>query len=146
VHRIRTGLDDHGKPIAWDHVVVGQSIIAGTPFEPMLVKHGIDGTSVEGLADSPYLEDIGGLRISLHSPKTPITVLWWRSVGATHTASRWRAMVDECAHAANQDPLAYRLSMLKDKPRHAAALQLAADKAGWSSPPPAGRRARPRGP
>jgi isoquinoline 1-oxidoreductase beta subunit len=138
-HRIRTGLDEHGKPIAWDHVVVGQSIIAGTPFEPMLVKHGIDGTSVEGLADSPYLEDIGGLRISLHSPRTPITVLWWRSVGATHTAFAMEGMIDECAHAANQDPLTYRLSMLKDKPRHAAALRLAADKAGWSSPPPAGR-------
>jgi isoquinoline 1-oxidoreductase beta subunit len=138
-HRIRTGLDEHGKPVAWDHVVVGQSILAGTPFEPMLVKHGVDGTSVEGLAESPYLEDTGALRVSLHSPRTPITVLWWRSVGNTHTAFAMEGMIDECAHAAGQDPLAYRLSLLKDKPRHAAALQLAADKAGWSSPPPPGR-------
>ena len=138
-HRIRTGLDEHGKPVAWDHVVVGQSILAGTPFEPMLVKHGIDGTSVEGLADSPYLEDTSALRVSLHSPKTPVTVLWWRSVGATHTAFAVEGMIDECAHAAGQDPLAYRLGLLKDKPRHAAALKLATDKAGWSSPPPAGR-------
>ncbi len=139
VHRIQTGLDDKGHPIAWDHVVVGQSIIAGTPFEPMLVKHGIDGTSVEGLAESPYLEGTGALRVSLHSPKTPVTVLWWRSVGNTHTAFAMESMIDELAHAANQDPLAYRLALLKDKPRHAAALSLAADKAGWSSAPAAGR-------
>ena len=139
VHRIQTGLDDKGHPVAWDHVVVGQSIIAGTPFEPMLVKHGVDGTSVEGLADSPYLEGTSALRVSLHSPKTPVTVLWWRSVGNTHTAFAMESMIDEIAHAANQDPLAYRLALLKDKPRHAAALSLAADKAGWSSPPAAGR-------
>jgi len=138
VHRIQAGLDDKGHPVAWDHVVVGQSIVSGTPFEPMLVKHGIDGTSVEGLADSPYLEGTGALRVSLHSPKTPITVLWWRSVGNTHTAFAMESMIDEAAHAANQDPLAYRLALLKEKPRHGAALALAADKAGWGTPLPAG--------
>jgi isoquinoline 1-oxidoreductase beta subunit len=139
VHRIQAGLNDKGQPVAWDHVVVGQSIIAGTPFEPMLVKHGIDGTSVEGLAESPYLEGTGALRVSLHSPRTPITVLWWRSVGNTHTAFAMESMIDELAHAANQDPLAYRLALLKEKPRHGAALALAADKAGWGTPLPAGR-------
>jgi isoquinoline 1-oxidoreductase beta subunit len=139
IHRIRTGLDEHGRPMAWDHVVVGQSIIAGTPFEPMMVKHGIDPTSIEGLAESPYLESTGALRVSMHSPKTPVTVLWWRSVGNTHTAFAMEGMIDECAQAAGQDPLAYRLSLLKDKPRHAAALKLVAEKAGWGSPPPEGR-------
>jgi len=139
VHRIQTGLDEHGRPVAWDHVVVGQSIVAGTPFEPMMLKHGVDPTSVEGLAESPYLESTEALRVSLHTPKLPITVLWWRSVGNTHTAFAMESMIDEAAHAANQDPLAYRLGLLKDKPRHAAALSLAADKAGWSSPAPAGR-------
>ena len=139
VHRIQVGLDDRGRPVAWDHVVVGQSIMAGTPFEPMMVKHGVDPTSVEGLAESPYLESTGALRVSLHTPKTPIPVLWWRSVGNTHTAFAMECMIDEAAHASGQDPLAYRLGLLKERPRHAALLQLAADKAGWSSPPPAGR-------
>jgi isoquinoline 1-oxidoreductase beta subunit len=139
VHHIRTGLDEHGQPMAWDHVVVGQSILAGTPFESMLVKHGIDSTSVEGLTESPYLENTPALRVSLHSPRLPITVLWWRSVGNTHTAFAMEGMIDEAAHAAGQDPLAYRMALLKDKPRHAAALSLAAEKAGWTSPPQAGR-------
>src|SRR5204862_131747 len=68
-----------------------------------------------------------------------IPVLWWRSVGNTHTAFAMEGMIDEAAHAAGADPLAYRLALLKEKPRHAATLALAADKAGWSSPPPPGR-------
>jgi isoquinoline 1-oxidoreductase beta subunit len=139
VHRIQVGVDAHGHPTAWDHVVVGQSIIEGTPFAGFLIKNGVDGTSVEGVPESAYLERVEALRVSLHSPKTPVTVLWWRSVGNTHTAFALESMIDELAHAANQDPLAYRLALLERKPRHAAALSLAAEKAGWSKPPPAGR-------
>ncbi|MEJ7604147.1 MAG: xanthine dehydrogenase family protein molybdopterin-binding subunit [Kofleriaceae bacterium] len=138
-HRISATVDDQGQLIAWDHVVAGQSIIAGTPFEPFMVKNGVDETSVEGLAESPYLEHAKWKRVSLHSPKTPITVLWWRSVGNTHTAFAMESMIDELAHAAGKDPLAFRLALLKGKPRHAAVLSLAAEKAGWGTPVPAGR-------
>jgi isoquinoline 1-oxidoreductase subunit beta len=138
VHRVRAGLDASGMPVAWDHTVVGQSIMAGTPFAAFAVKNGIDGTSVEGLADSPYLEDVKARRVSLHSPAPPITVLWWRSVGNTHTAFAMESMIDEAAHAAGKDPLAYRLELLKGKPRHAAALKMAAEKAGWGKPVPEG--------
>jgi isoquinoline 1-oxidoreductase beta subunit len=119
--------------------VVGQSIAAGTPFEAFMVKHGVDATSIEGLAESPYLDGIAAKRVTLHSPRTPITVLWWRSVGATHNAFALECMIDEVAHATGKDPLEHRLSLLSDKPRFAGALKLAAEKAGWSTPPAAGR-------
>ncbi|WP_437842565.1 molybdopterin cofactor-binding domain-containing protein [Sorangium sp. So ce1153] len=139
VHRIQVGVDARGMPAAWDQTVVGQSIIAGTPLEALVMKNGIDHSSIEGIAESPYVEKTPALRVSLHSPKTPITVLWWRSVGNTHTAFAVESMVDELAHAAGKDPLAYRLELLKDKPRHANALKVAAEKAGWGTAPAAGR-------
>lgn len=139
VHRVRVGVDGRGMPAAWDHMVVGQSIVAGTPLESFVTKNGIDHTSVEGIAESPYVEGTPALRVSLHSPRTPVTVLWWRSVGNTHTAFALESMVDELAHAAGQDPLAYRLELLKNKPRHANALKVAAEKAGWGTAPAPGR-------
>jgi isoquinoline 1-oxidoreductase beta subunit len=139
LHRLRVGVDGQGSPVAWQHAIVGQSILAGTPFESMMVKNGVDGTSVEGAADSPYLKSIPNHRIGLHSPKSPVTVLWWRSVGGTHTAFAMECMVDELAHAAGQDPVAYRRRLLKDHPRHLGVMNLAAEKAGWGTPLPAGR-------
>ena len=139
VHRIKVGLGADGKPVAWDHTVAGQSIMAGTFLEPMMVKDGVDGSSVEGIGDSPYLAATAARRVTLHSPRTAIPVLFWRSVGNTHTAFALECMVDELAHAANADPLAYRLALLDKHPRQAAALKLAAEKAGWGTPPPAGR-------
>jgi isoquinoline 1-oxidoreductase beta subunit len=137
LHRIEIGVDEKGGPAAWKHAVVGQSIMAGTPFAG-LIKNGIDNASVEGVVDSPYLEGVAARRVTLHSPISPVTVLWWRSVGNTHTAFAMESAMDELASAAKKDPLAYRLALLKDKPRHAAALSAAAEKAGWGKPLPAG--------
>jgi isoquinoline 1-oxidoreductase beta subunit len=133
LHRIEVGLDDKGAPIAWKQTIVGQSILAGTPFEAVMVKNGIDATSVEGVVESPYLEAVPSRLVTLHSPKEPVTVLWWRSVGNTHTAFAMESMVDELAHAAGRDPLEYRLALLANKPRHARALKTAAEKAGWGT-------------
>jgi isoquinoline 1-oxidoreductase beta subunit len=139
IHRLRVGVDGGGSPVAWQHAVVGQSIVAGTPFEAMMVKNGVDPTSVEGVTDSPYLTAISNFRIDLHSPRSPVPVLWWRSVGHTHTAYVMESTVDELAHAAGQDPLEYRRRLLKDHPRHLTVVNLAAEKAGWGKPLPAGR-------
>jgi isoquinoline 1-oxidoreductase beta subunit len=138
-HRVRVGVGSDGMPAAWDHVVAGQSILKGTPFERFAIKNGIDGTSVEGLADSPYLAKTPARRVSLHTTDTPVPVQWWRSVGNTHTAFALESMIDELAHAAKRDPLDYRLALLAHSPRHANALAVAAEMAGWKAPPPAGR-------
>ncbi len=138
VHRVEAGVDAKGNPVAWKHTVVGQSILAGTPFA-MMIKNGIDHSSIEGVVDSPYLETVAARRVTLHSPSHQVPVLWWRSVGNTHTAFAMESMIDELAHAANRDPLEFRAALLADKPRHLHALQSAAELAGWGKPPPAGR-------
>ncbi|HEY3327025.1 MAG TPA: xanthine dehydrogenase family protein molybdopterin-binding subunit [Novimethylophilus sp.] len=139
LHKARVGLGADGLPVAWEHVCVGQSIIAGTPFEGFLVKNGIDATSVEGVADSPYFKGIANYKIALHSPKIGVPVLWWRSVGHSHSGFVMESLIDELAHEAGKDPLEYRRALLKNHPRHLAALNLAADKAGWGGALPKGR-------
>ena len=93
VHRVEAGLDAKGAIVGWNHAIVGQSIIAGTAFEPFLMKDGVDETSVEGVSDTPY--DIPNLAVTLHSPKSAIPSLWWRSVGHSHTAFVMETMIDE---------------------------------------------------
>lgn len=136
LHKIRAGLDDEGRVVAWQQRIVGQSILDGTPFEAFLVKDGIDQTSVEGAANLAY--QVPNLAVDLHTTKTQVPVLWWRSVGHTHTAFSTETFVDELAHNAGRDPVEFRLSMLDQHPRHVGVLRLAAEKAGWGDPLPEG--------
>jgi isoquinoline 1-oxidoreductase beta subunit len=135
--RIAAGIDAKGNPVAWKHTIVGQSIVAGTPFEKALAKDGIDHTSVEGAADLPYT--VPNIFVDLHSPKTGVPVLWWRSVGHSHTAFVVETFIDELAAAAKKDPYEYRKKLLAKHPRHLGVLKLAAEKAGWGKPLPTGR-------
>lgn len=137
VHRVKAGLDASGKLIAWENHIVGQSILKGTIFEGGLVKNGIDLTSVEGANNIPY--EIANMRVDLSTMDAGVPVLWWRSVGSTHTAYAVEAFLDELAAAAGKDPVAFRLEMLGNHPRHKAVLELVAEKAGWSKPVAEGR-------
>jgi isoquinoline 1-oxidoreductase beta subunit len=135
VHAVKVGLDARGGIASWKHDIVGQSIMAGTPMEAM-VKDGIDPTSVEGVAESPYaLPMLAG---DLHTQALAVKPLWWRSVGNTHTAYVMETMLDELAAAAGKDPLAFRLALLAKSERAAGVLKLAAEKAGWGRPARAG--------
>jgi isoquinoline 1-oxidoreductase beta subunit len=131
VHKLKAALDADGKPIAFEDHVVGQSIMAKTMFEGM-VKDGVDPTSVEGISNIPY--SIPNQKIGLTTVDVGVPVLWWRSVGHTHTAFAAETMMDELAEAAGQDPVEFRLSLLEPGSRHAAVLKLAAEKADWGKP------------
>jgi isoquinoline 1-oxidoreductase beta subunit len=139
LQRLRVGLGADGTPVAWRQTMVGQSIMAGTPMEAMMVKDGVDHSSVEGAADSPYVKGVADHRVVLHSPRTPVPVLWWRSVGHSYNAFVMEGFIDELAAAAGQDPVAYRRRLLAKHPRHLAALDLVAQKSGWGDAVPAGR-------
>ncbi len=136
LHRARIGFDERGRVLAWDHVIVGQSIVAGTPFEG-LIRNGVDATAVEGMRE-PYPVP---MRLTVHHPTLNVPVLWWRSVGSTHTAYVMETLIDDIARATQQDPVAYRLSLIGDKhPRHRSALQLAVQHSGYGKKQlPAGR-------
>jgi len=134
--RIAAALDGTCKPLAWRHTIVGQSIIAGTPFEKVMIKNGIDDTSVEGAANIPY--DIPNVLVDLHTTTNGVSVLWWRSVGHSHTAFVVESFLDELAHLAGRDPYQYRHDLLAKQPRHLRVLETAARKAGWGTPLPKG--------
>src|SRR5262249_17784643 len=137
VHYLRAGLDPSGRIRGWQHRIVGQSILRGTPFESAMVKNGIDGTSVEGAVNLPYAID--SIAVELRTTDVGVPVLWWRSVGSTHTAFSTETFIAELAHGAGRDPVESRRKLLKGHPRHLAALELAAEAAGWGTPLPAGR-------
>ncbi|WP_310621235.1 xanthine dehydrogenase family protein molybdopterin-binding subunit [Flexibacterium corallicola] len=135
-HKVRIGLDEQGKITAWDHRVAGQSIMKGTPFEAFTVKNGVDHASVEGVPDTPYT--LPDFHVGLTDSAPSVKVLWWRSVGHSHTGYVMESMMDMAAQAAGRDPVAFRLDYLQgDKPeqkRLAGVLKLAAEKSGWDQP------------
>jgi isoquinoline 1-oxidoreductase subunit beta len=136
-HTLQAGLDGQGNLVAWKHVIVGQSILAGTAFESVMVKDGVDATSVEGAANLPYA--IPNLAVLLHSPKIGVPVQWWRSVGSTHTAFATECFLDEIARQTKKDPFELRRALLAKHARHKGVLEAAAKRAGWGKPLPAGR-------
>ena len=136
LHKLEAALDADGKVSAWRHRVVGQSILAGSPFAAFM-QNGIDPTSVEGASNLPYA--MPNFRVELATTEVGVPVLWWRAVGSTHTAYAAEVFLDEVAQAAGQDPIAFRLAMLQDKPRHRAVLEKVRNASGWGSAPPEGR-------
>ena len=136
-HKLEAGLNAQGQLTAWRHVIVGQSIMAGTIFAAS-IKDGIDGTSVEGAANIAYA--IPNIAVELSTTQTGVPILWWRVVGSSHTTFAVEAFIDEVAHAAGEDGFEFRRKLLEHHPRLKGVLELAAEKAGWSRAPlPPGR-------
>lgn len=137
VHKVKAGVDADGMPIAWHQRLVGESIAEGTMMEQAVMQNGVDMMSVEGAAHMPYA--IPNRHVEVHNAKKRLSVLWWRSVGHTHTGFVNESFLDEVAHAGGKDPFELRRELLKDQPRHRHVLELAAEKAGWGTPLPEGR-------
>jgi isoquinoline 1-oxidoreductase beta subunit len=135
-HAVRVTTDADGYPATWRHRVVTQSIMKGSPMgTPKL-----DETAIEGAKGSPYLKATPVVDAQLITPDVGVPVLWWRSVGATHTAMVMEHTIDQLARKAGKDPVDYRRALYAKAGanRHLAVLNLAAEKAGWTTPAPAG--------
>lgn len=135
-HRVQVRTGGDGFPTAWTHKIVTQSIMKGAPFG----GGGVDETAVEGAKGSPYLKATPHVDAQLITPDIGVPVLWWRSVGATHTAYVMEHTIEQLARKAGQDPVAYRRALYQKAgaERHLAVLDLAAEKAGWGQPAPEG--------
>ncbi|WP_318013069.1 MULTISPECIES: molybdopterin cofactor-binding domain-containing protein [unclassified Mesorhizobium] len=132
--RLSAGLDVAGKPVAWTHRIAGSSVMAR--YYPPYVKDGLDPDAVEAAAAPPYaLPNIHVDYVRVEPPG--VRTSWWRGVGPTHNVFVVESFIDELAHAAKQDPVAYRKGLLGHNPRALAVLSLAAEKAGWRSALPA---------
>lgn len=139
-HRVEIGVGADGMPAAWRHVIVGQSLVAGTPFAAMMIKNGVDESTVEGTSDTNY--NLTNFHVSAHNPTVNVPVLWWRSVGNTHTAFVMETLVDELAMRAKIDPIAYRRKLLKPEAKKVrAALDLMDQQSAWRNNLPKGHAA-----
>ena len=133
-NRFAAGLDGAGNPIAWSHRVVAPPILL--KFGPL--EKGLDRTLVDGAQNLPYgIPNILVDQVAVDL--LPIPRGFWRSVGISHNAFVTECFFDEVAAAAGKDPYQLRRALLADRPRHRRVLDLAADKAAWGTPLPAGR-------
>ena len=156
MHRVRGALDASGNPLAWHHRVATQSILSGVL--PDFVGgalpgglhwlHGVvtslgasaigtrDPTSFEGIDSLPY--ELPHLAVDFVPVEPGVPVMFWRSVGHSHTAFATESFIDELAHAAKKDPFEFRRGLLMKQHRHRWVLELAAEKIGWTTPPSEG--------
>jgi isoquinoline 1-oxidoreductase beta subunit len=133
--RISAGLDEKGRPVAWNHRFAGSSVIAR--WVPPAFNNGLDPDTTEGAINLAYA--LPNLRVEYLRVEPPaIPTAFWRSVGPSHNVFVTESFMDELAVAAKQDPVAYRRALLDKAPRAKAVLDLAADKAGWGQPLPKG--------
>jgi isoquinoline 1-oxidoreductase subunit beta len=132
--RMRAALNGQGELIAWTHRIVGPSILSRV--SPARIRNGVDPTSVEGAANQPY--SIPNVQVDYVVENIGVPVGFWRSVGNSFTGFMVESFIDEVAHASGADPYLFRKKLLRNSPRHANVLQLAAEKAGWGKPLPQG--------
>ncbi len=131
-HAVQVTLGADGFPTHWRHRVVCQSIMKGSPMG----GGKLDTSTVEGTMGSPYLKATPSVDGQVIMPDSPVTVLWWRSVGATHNAFVMEHTIDQLARAAGKDPVEYRRALYAKAgaDRHLAVLNLVMDKAGPVTP------------
>jgi isoquinoline 1-oxidoreductase beta subunit len=133
--RMAGALDAQGWPVAWTTTVASPSIMS--LWFPGSVKNNLDPTSVEGVENLPY--SIPNILVDYQLTDTGIPVGFWRSVGNSQNGFFSESFMDELAAAGKKDPYEFRRRFLNKAPRHLGVLELAAKKAGWDRPLPAGR-------
>ncbi|MBB4228864.1 xanthine dehydrogenase family protein molybdopterin-binding subunit [Rhizobium mongolense] len=133
--KVTATLGPDGMPVSWRHRVIGPSVMAR--WLPAFTRDGIDLDQMGG-AESPYAIPNKYTDFARHEAPDGMLTGNWRGVGATRNIPPIEGGIDELAHIAGVDPLEYRRRLLQQKPRLLGALNLAAEKAGWTNPLPQG--------
>jgi isoquinoline 1-oxidoreductase subunit beta len=129
--RLAAGLDEHGRPSVWTHRTTSGTV--RRYFDEDGWPEGkLDKDAVDGAWDSPYT--FRAIRVDWIRHDPPVKLNWWRGVGPTHNVFVVESFLDELAHTAGQDPIAYRRALLDANPRAMAVLDKVADAAGWNKP------------
>jgi isoquinoline 1-oxidoreductase subunit beta len=138
VSRVRGGVDDAGMPVGWQQTIVSQGVLRGG-WTDMFIPEGqaFDQSSTEGASDMVY--EIPNLLVDCHDAQAPVPVLWWRSVGHSHTGFTVNSAIDELAALGGQDPVELRRRLLANHPRHLAVLEAVARASQWPGPTGSGR-------
>ncbi|MDE1181813.1 xanthine dehydrogenase family protein molybdopterin-binding subunit [Paraburkholderia sp.] len=127
---ISAGLDANGKPVAWQHRIVGSSIMAR--FAPPAFKNGLDPDAVEVASDLPY--DLPNQLVDyVRQEPHAVPTAFWRGVGPTRSTFVVESFIDELAAQAKIDPVKYRRDLLGKTPRARNVLDVATQAAGWGS-------------
>ena len=138
VHRLRAGLDEKGRIIAWENTIANQSVMGGSPFEQITMPDGLDQSAFEGSTELPYAFPASS--VTWARMESPVPVQWWRSVGHSHTAYATEVFLDELLALSETDPVLGRLDLLKrSQSRHRGVLERVAEIANWDKAPDAGR-------
>ncbi len=135
VTRFVGGLDEKGNAVSFAAYVASPSIMEASGFMK-IPANGVDDMAVEGIRDCPY--DFPNLRVEYARREPGVQVWFWRSVGHSQNLFFIESFVDEMAAAAGKDPYEFRRALLGKQPRYKGVLELAAQKADWGKPLPAG--------
>ncbi len=133
LNQLQAGVDAQGMPVALQFKVTSQSITQrafGLPkdtLDPFMAEAAVAAYEIPNTQHDLVIHD-SGMRVG-----------YWRAVSHNMNAFANESFMDELALAAGKDPYQYRMALLKNRPRFANVLKLAAEKAGWGQPLPAGR-------
>jgi isoquinoline 1-oxidoreductase subunit beta len=138
VHRVRASADAQGRLTAFHQQIAAEPTSPNMPFAvDFLFKNRVDYMTTSGAVDEPYV--LPNFKLEATNVQTGVPIMVWRSVGNSHTEFARESAIDELAAAAGRDPVEFRRDLLADNPRTLAALDLAAERAGWGTPLPEGR-------
>ena len=135
LHRLKAGIDEHGKPVAWAHKIACDSAMSS--IQPEIVETGLDDTSYQGVHDTFY--GFENMRVEYAMTRLPVAAGFWRSVGYSFNTYVTETLIDEMAFAARKDPVQYRLDLMEKDSRPHDTLSLLAQKVKWGEAAPEGR-------